>query len=108
MKIRKGDKVIVITGKNKGEVGKVVKIVKDRAIVQGINKVKKHIKSPNPEQKKPTIVQVERPIHLSNLMVIDSTNNKPARIEYKIIEKEGKKIKIRISKKTKQEIKMEK
>lgn len=108
MKIRKGDKVIVISGKNKGEVGKVVKIIKDKAIVQGINKVKKHIKSPNPDHKKPTIVQVERPIHVSNLMVIDPTDSKPTRVGYKFIEKEGKRIKIRVSKRTKQEIKVEK
>ncbi|MCS6955712.1 MAG: 50S ribosomal protein L24 [Candidatus Calescibacterium sp.] len=108
MKIRKGDKVLVISGRNKGEVGKVVKVVGDRVTIQGINKVKKHVKSPNPEQKKPTIVQVERPIHISNLMLIDSTDNKPTRVGYKFIEKDGKKVKIRISKRTKQEIKVEK
>ncbi|MFN3477960.1 MAG: 50S ribosomal protein L24 [bacterium] len=108
MKIRKGDKVLIISGKYKGEIGKVIKIVKDKAIVQGINRVKKHIKSPNPENKKPTIVQVEKPIHISNLMVIDHTDSKPTRLGYKFIEKDGKKIKIRVSKRTGQEIKAEK
>lgn len=108
MKIRKGDKVLIINGKYKGEVGKVVKVIGYKAIIQGINKVKKHIKSPNPEQKKPTIVQVERPLHISKLMVIDPIDNKPTKIGYKIVEKEGKKVKIRISKRTGQEIKIEK
>ncbi|MCS7165549.1 MAG: 50S ribosomal protein L24 [Candidatus Calescibacterium sp.] len=107
MKLKKGDKVLVISGKYKGEVGKVIKIIKDRAIVQGINRVKKHVKSLNPEQKKPTIVQVERPIHVSNLMIIDSTDNKPTRVGYKFIEKDGKKVKIRVSKRTGQEIKVD-
>ncbi|MFN4219910.1 MAG: 50S ribosomal protein L24 [bacterium] len=108
MKIKKGDKVLIISGKHKGEIGKVIKIVKDKAIVQGVNRVKKHIKSPNSENKKPTIVQVEKPIHVSNLMVIDSTDNKPTRVGYKFIEKDGKRIKIRVSKRTGQEIKAEK
>lgn len=107
MKIKKGDKVLVIAGKYKGEVGKVIKVIKDRAIVQGINRVKKHIKSLNPEQKKPTIVQVERPIHISNLMIIDSSDNKPTKVGYKFIEKDGEKIKIRVSKRTGQEIKVD-
>lgn len=107
MKLKEGDKVLVISGKYKGEVGKVIKIIKDRAIVQGINRVKKHVKSLNPEQKKPTIVQVERPIHVSNLMIIDSTDNKPTRVGYKFIEKDGKKVKIRVSKRTGQEIKVD-
>jgi large subunit ribosomal protein L24 len=104
-KIKKEDKVLVISGKHKGEVGKVVKIIGDKAIVQGLNKVKKHVKSVNPEQKKPTIVQVEKPIHISNLMVIDSTNNKPTRVGFSFIELEGKKKKVRISKKSGQELK---
>lgn len=108
MKIKKGDKVLVISGKFKGEVGKVIKIIKDKAVIQGLNKVKKHIKSPNPENRKPTIVQIEKPIHVSNLMVIDSVTNKPTRVGYKFIEKDGKKVKIRIAKKSRQEIKVEK
>ncbi|MEN3014770.1 MAG: 50S ribosomal protein L24 [bacterium] len=105
MKIKKGDKVIVMSGKYKGEIGKVIKVIKDKAVVQGINRVKKHVKSPNQEQKKPVIVQIEKPIHISNLMLIDATDNKPTKVGFKYIQKEGKKIKIRISKRTKQEIK---
>jgi len=105
MKIKKGDKVLVITGKHKGEVGKVVKIIGQKAIVQGLNKVTKHVRSVNPEQKKPTRVQIEKPIHISNLMVIDSSDNKPTRVGFAYIEVEGKRKKIRISKRTKQELK---
>ncbi len=108
MKLRKGDKVLVISGKHKGEVGKILKLIKDKAVVQGLNKVKKHVKSPNPDQKKPTIVQIEKPIHISNLMIIDPIDNKPTRIGFQFVTNEGKKVKIRISKRTKQELKIEK
>ena len=91
MKIKKGDMVSVVAGKDKGKTGKVTKILtkKAKAFVEGINLVKKHTK---PSQtNKGGIETVEMPIHLSNLMMIDPKTNKPSRVGFKFLE-DGKKI----------------
>lgn len=74
--IKKGDTVKVIAGNSKGITGKVLVVFpKDnRAIVEGVNKVKKHTK-PNPKNTQGGIIEKEAPIHISNLMVIDSKGN---------------------------------
>lgn len=99
--IRKNDKVVVITGINKGKEGRVLEIdrKKYRAIVEGVNIVKKHTK-PNKENQQGGIIDKEAYIHLSNIMLIDSTG-KPSRVKRV---KDGKNIK-RISIKTGEEIK---
>ena len=75
-KIKKGDKVFVIAGKDKGKEGEVLRILKDnQAFVQGVNLVKKH-KKPSQEDEG-GITDQESPINLSNLMVIDSKSKKP-------------------------------
>ena len=97
MFIKKNDKVKVIAGKDKGKEGTVEKVFpsKERVIVKGVNIVKKHQKPTNANPNG-GIVEVEAPIHVSNVMLIDPSNNKPTRVGFKI---EGGK-KVRVSKKT--------
>ncbi len=86
LSIKKGDKVMVIAGSNKGESGEVKQVfVKDnRAIVEGLNLVKKHTKA---TQDNPGgINEIEAPIHISNLMVIDPKSGKPTRIGRKLVD----------------------
>ncbi|MGK0638904.1 50S ribosomal protein L24 [Schleiferia thermophila] len=96
--IKKGDKVKVIAGDEKGAEGEVLRIIRDknRAVVKGINMVKKHVKptAQNPEGR---IVEMEAPIHISNLMLIDPKTGQPTRIARKRDENGSP---IRISKKS--------
>ncbi len=97
MFVKKGDKVKVITGKDKDVEGIVLKTLPklDKVVVEGVNIVKKHQK---PSQAAPQggIVEKEAPIHVSNVMVIDPSNGEATRVGYK--EVDGKKV--RVSKKT--------
>lgn len=83
MKIKKGDKVQVIAGKDKGKEGKVlvVDVKKNKVIVEGVNKVKKHVK-PSPVNPNSGIIEQEAPIDVSNVMYVYA--GKPTRIGYKI------------------------
>lgn len=90
-KIKRNDKVRVITGKNKGQEGSVIKVLKekDMLLVSGINVVKKHTK---PNQMNPGgIVSKELPIHISNVTMICSKTGKSTKVGYKILE-DGKKV----------------
>lgn len=100
--IKKGDIVYINTGKDKGKTGRVLKVLvdKQRAIVEGCNMISKHTK-PNAKNPQGGIEQMESPIHISNLNVVDSTG-KPTRIGRKLNDK-GKLV--RFSKKTGEEIK---
>ncbi|MBP1046565.1 50S ribosomal protein L24 [Enterococcus sp. BWM-S5] len=97
MFVKKGDKVKVITGKDRNKEGVVLAAFpkKDKVIVEGVNMMKKHQK---PSQASPQggILEVEAPIHISNVMVIDPSNGEATRIGSK--EVDGKKV--RVSKKT--------
>jgi large subunit ribosomal protein L24 len=96
MKIKKNDEVIVIAGKYKGAKGKVLRAIpsESRVVVAGVARIKKHIK---PTQEKPgRIEDVESPIHVSNVALLDPKTKKPTRVGYKI---EGGK-KVRIAKKS--------
>lgn len=97
MNFKTGDKVVVISGKDKGKEGKIAHILRkeNRVVVEGINIVKKHVK-PN-GQSAGSIVEVEAPIHASNVMIADPKTGKPTRIGH-TIDKKGKKI--RVSKKS--------
>ena len=100
-KIKKGDKVIVISGKNKGVIGEVLKVLpeKNKALVRGVNIVKRHTK---PTQNDPGgIKEKEIPIHISNIAFLEEQKNKPTRIGYKFLE-DGKKV--RFSKLTREVI----
>ena len=101
IKLKKGDEVIVLSGKDKGKKGKIVKIIPDirKVIVSDINKYKKHQKPGNNEPG--GIVDKDMPLHISNVAFFDSQNNKGVRVGYSL-NKEGKKI--RINKKTGKEI----
>ena len=99
-KIKKGDEVIVLTGKDKGKTGKIVKIMpnKMKAIVSEINKVKKNQK---PDNNQPGgIIEKDMPIHISNLSFYDSQQKKGVKIGYKL----NKDKKVRINKSTGKEI----
>ena len=93
MKLKTGDKVVVVAGSNKGKEGKITKTLRseNRVIVEGCNIVKKHKKGNG--QESGGILEVEAPIHASNVMLIDPKTKKPTRIGHKI-DKDGKKIRI--------------
>lgn len=93
MKIKKGDKVQVITGAYKGTVAEVTKVFpkENKVIVEGVNIVKKHLK-PTQENPDGGIVEKEAPIHVSNVMAYDSKAKKPSRIGFK--EEKGKKVRV--------------
>ena len=96
MKIKQGDKVVVIAGKDKGKEGKVLKTFasSSKVIVEGVNIVKKHIKPNGGEDGR--IAEVEAPLHVSNVMLYDDKAKKGTRVGYEI--EDGKKI--RVSKKS--------
>ena len=97
MNFKTGDKVVVISGKDKGKEGKIIKVLRNenRVVVEGVNIVKKHVKGNG--QTAGSINEVEAPIHASNVMLIDPKTKKPTRIGHSI-DKNNKKI--RISKKS--------
>jgi len=101
--VKKGDTVVVLSGESKGQKGKVLEVVaeKERAIVEGANLVSKHTK-PNAQHPQGGIVKKEAPVHLSNLMVIDSDGN-ATRTGRRIDESKGKLV--RYSKKSGEVIK---
>jgi len=101
--VKKGDTVYVVSGKDKGKTGKIIKVLraKDRAIVEKLNIVKRH-QRPNQANPNGGIVEKEAPIHISNLMLYDAAESKPTRIGRKVL---GTGEKVRYSKKSGEEIK---
>ena len=89
--LKKGDKVVVIAGSSKGKEGTVLRVLRDenRVLVEGVNMVKKHDK-PNGEQSG-SIIEIEAPIHISNVMILDPKTKKPTRIGH-TTNKAGKKV----------------
>ena len=85
--IRKGDKVKVLAGRDKGKLGKVIHVYpkKGRALVEGVNMVKKHVRrsQQNPQG---AILSQELPIHLANLALLDPSTNKPTRLKTLVAE----------------------
>ncbi len=100
MKIKTGDKVKVISGKDKGKVGTVLRAIpkENRVVVQGVNIVKRAMR---PTQKNPQggFMEFEAPIYVSKVMLICPSCGKPTRVGYKFIEKNGKRKKVRVCKK---------
>ena len=98
MKLKTGDKVIVITGTSKGREGTIKKVLRreNKVIVEGINIVKKHQKGNG--QESGGIIEREAPIHASNVMLIDPKTKKPTRVGVTVNEKTNKKV--RVSKKS--------
>jgi len=93
-KIRKGDKVIINTGKDKGKNGIVLSLIDDKKIlVEGLNMVKKHTK-PNPAKgEQGGLVSKEMPLDLSNIAIFNSVTKKSDKVTFKVL-KDGKKIRI--------------
>ena len=91
MNFKTGDKVVVISGKNRSKEGKIIKVLKDenKVIVEGINIVKKHVK-PNGNGAG-SITEMEAPIHASNVMIVDPKTGKRTRIGH-TTDKKGKKV----------------
>ena len=90
-RIRKGDKVVVLSGKDKGRSGEVIKVmpVEERALVRGVNMVTRHQRQT--AQQDGGLVRKEAPIHLSNIAVADPDSGKPTRIGFKTLE-DGRKV----------------
>jgi len=95
-KIKKGDNVEIVAGKNRGERGKVLQVLpkKNRVIVEELNMVKKHQKAGN--NREGGIIDKEAPLHLSNVMVVDPNDDKPCRVGFEIRDEQ----KVRVSKRT--------
>ena len=92
-RIRKGDQVVVIAGKNKGQKGEVVRVAGDKVVVSNINLIKRHTK-PNPQANQPGgIVEREAPMHISNVMLFNSATNKGDRVSVKVLE-DGRKLRV--------------
>jgi large subunit ribosomal protein L24 len=92
-RIRKGDQVVVITGKNKGQKGEVLRVDGDKVVVQNINLMKRHTK-PNPQANQPGgIIEREAPIHISNVMLFNTASNKGERVGFKTLD-DGRKVRL--------------
>lgn len=97
MKVHKGDTVLVIAGKDKGAKGKVLQAypARNRVLVQGVNRIRKHVANSANQAGASSggIVTQEAPIHVSNVMVVDS-DGKPTRIGYRVDAESGKKVRV--------------
>lgn len=92
-RIRKGDEVVVIAGKDKGKRGTVVRMLENKVVVEGVNVVKKHQK-PNPALgNQGGIISKEMPIHISNVMLYNPASQKGDRVGFKVLE-DGKKVRV--------------
>jgi large subunit ribosomal protein L24 len=90
-KIKKGDKVVVLTGRDKGKAGEVIEVRPDenRALVRGVNLVKRHQRQT--QQSQGGIITKEAPVHLSNLAVADPKDGKATRVGFKVLA-DGRKV----------------
>jgi large subunit ribosomal protein L24 len=91
-KIRKGDKVVILAGKDKGRTGEVVQVMpkEDKAVVRGINMIARHQKQSASQEG--GIVRKEAPLHLSNIAIADPKDSKPTRVGFEL--RDGKKVRI--------------
>lgn len=95
-KIRKGDKVVVIAGKNKGTRGKVLRVLPadERVLVEGVNVITKHVK-PTRQNQRGGIERREAPIHISNVMIADPESDEPTRVRIATLEG-GRKVRVAV------------
>ena len=95
-KIRKGDDVVVIAGKNKGTKGKVLRVIpaNKRVLIAGVNVVTKHVK-PTRQNQRGGIERREAPIHISNVMIADPQSGEPTRVRIQILEG-GRKVRVAV------------
>jgi large subunit ribosomal protein L24 len=103
-KIRKGDKVVVLTGRDKGRTGEVFEVrpSEARALVRGVNLVKRHQKQSGTQEG--GIISKEGPVHLSNLALADPKDGKPTRVGFKFVGEGRDRKKVRVSKRSGVEI----
>lgn len=99
-KLKTGDKVVVVSGSNKGKEGKILKVLDEKVLVEGVNIVKKHLKPKN-NNGNGEIVETEAPIHKSNVMLVDPKTKKPTKVK---VETDNKGKKVRVSKKSNEKI----
>ncbi|HEV7997047.1 MAG TPA: 50S ribosomal protein L24 [Stellaceae bacterium] len=93
LKIKKGDNVVVVAGRDKGRTGEVLRVIpaERRAVVQGVNMVKRHTK---PQMGNPGgIVEKELALHISNIAHVDPASGKPTRIGYRVLD-DGRKVRV--------------
>ena len=92
-RIRKGDQVVVISGKDKGKRGDVVRVAGDKVVVSNVNVIKRHTK-PNPQAGQAGgVIEREAPIHISNVMLFNPASGKGERIGFKVLE-DGRKLRV--------------
>ena len=92
-RIRKGDQVVVIAGKDKGKKGDVIRVAGDKIVVSNINIIKRHTK-PNPQAGQPGgVIEREAPIHISNVMLFNPASGKGERVSFKMLE-DGRKLRV--------------
>jgi len=91
MKIRRGDLVLVLTGKDRGKRGRVKRVLprEERVIVEGINMVKKH-RRPRGQMDQGGIIELEAPLHISNVMLVCPRCKEPTRVGYELLPEGGK------------------
>ena len=100
-KIRKGDEIVVIAGKDKGRRGQVIRVLEnDRLVVEGINMAKKHVKADPNRGIAGGIIDKEMPLQVSNVMLFNAESGKGERVGFKFVEKGGKQQKVRFFKST--------
>jgi large subunit ribosomal protein L24 len=92
-KIKKGDKVVILTGRDKGKTGEVVQVMpkEERALVRGVNLAKRHQRQTAGQEG--GIISKEAPIHLSNLAYADPKDGKPTRVGFKVLD-DGRKVRV--------------
>ncbi len=95
MKLKKGDNVIVVAGKDKGTQGRIDKVLPktEQVVVEGVNVQKRHRRSRG-SREQGQIVERAAPIHVSNVMMVDPKQNKPTRIGVRTDEKTGRKVRV--------------
>ncbi len=103
-KIRKGDKVVLLTGRDKGRTGEVIEVRPDdnRVLVRGVNMVKRHQKQT--AQQEGGIISKEMPVHLSNVAIADPKDGKPTRVGFKFVGSGDDRKKVRVAKRSGVEI----
>ncbi len=103
-KIRKGDKVVLLTGRDKGRTGEVIEVHPDdnRVLVRGINMIKRHQKQT--AQQEGGIISKESPVHVSNVAIADPKDGKPTRVGFKFVGSGDDRKKVRIAKRSGVEI----
>lgn len=101
MHVKKGDKVVVISGKDKGKIGEILRVLpkKDKVVVQGVNIIVRHTK-PTMQGQKGSLVKKEAPIYSAKVMLYDPNAQKGVRVGYKMVETSGVSRKVRYSKRS--------